>query len=395
MRSILKESNKHYIIVSVKGSYINSFVKSLYKTGINIENINYVNDSEINIKILNSDYKRFKKEFKGLDIKKIKDLGLFKIKPFLKSNKIILSAIVFGICLLFFLSNVIVRVDVIHSKKEIRDLVRAELEFHGIRRLSLRKSYERLQEIKSDILDKYPTRLEWIEIEINGMNVTVRIEERIIPTKESEKEACHVVSKKDAIITKIVAYEGETIKRIDNYVRKNDIIISGNITLNEEIKDTVCAKGEVYGEVWYIVEVSIPLEVEEEKLTGRVRNNFMYESSRGKRNIFRSRFDNFNVNNRYLFNILNVKFYFVKEYETEIITRKFTEEEGINRGKEIALKKMKVKLSDNDTILNQKVLKKQVNNSTINLEIFFIVNELISKTIEFVPEIEEEAEVVR
>ena len=365
MRSIIKESSKHYIYISVKGAALNSFVVSLYQFGIETYNINYINTEEIRVKILKKDY--------------------YKIKPFLKKNVIILISLLLGVFLLYFLSRIIVRVDVIHSKKEIREIVRRELEEYGVKRLSFKKNYGDLQKIKKKILDKYPHRLEWMEIEIQGMNIKVRIEERIITDKKEEENNCHIIASKDAIITKIIAYAGETKKKVGNYVKKDDIIISGDITLNESIKSSVCAKGEIYGEVWYTVDVIVPMSYDEHIATKRVGLNFMYETSKYKKSILRSRFKHFVSNNKYIFSIWDVNFYFQKESEYKVKPRVYTESEAINRGNELALEKIKLHTSDNDTILIQKVLKKSLNNSTMNLEIFFAVNELISTTFEFVP----------
>ena len=51
---------------------------------------------------------------------------------------------------------------------------------------------------------------------------------------------------------------------------------------------------------------------------------------------------------------------------------------------------MNIKRKDYDRILTQKVLKNTLNDSTMDLEIFFAIEEDIGKTVEFEPEIIEE-----
>jgi len=392
VRSIIYEVKKRFILVRIKGNNISNLIFLLTKLNIEIKNITYINERQITAKILVKDYKRIKKDFKkNYTFRKIKETGLYSIRPFLKRNKIILLAIIFGIALLFTLSRVIINVDVIHSKKSIRDLVKSELESHGIKRLSFKKNYNTIQRIKREVLEKYPDQLEWIEIEVRGMNYTVRIEERIITEEKEETKDCHIVATKDAIITRIVAYEGETIKRIDDFVRKEDIIISGNITLNESVKNSVCAKGRVYGEAWYTVTVAVPLNYEEKIETGKRRFNILFETSRGRNIIFRPRFDALQTSERKIFNLFGLSLYLQTEKEVTVIPKVYKESEAIEKGIEIAREKLQMRLDKEATILTQKVLKKALNNSTMNLEIFFAVNELISKEVEFVfvPPVEE------
>ena len=45
-------------------------------------------------------------------------------------------------------------------------------------------------------------------------------------------------------------------------IEKGDIVIGGDIKVEEEIKKSVCALGNVYAEVWYTVNVSVPLNYE-------------------------------------------------------------------------------------------------------------------------------------
>ena len=60
---------------------------------------------------------------------------------------------------------------------------------------------------------------------------------------------------------------------VNDYVHKGDIIISGDIKKDEELLKKVCARGKVYAEVWYMVNVSIPITKEERIKTGKKRYN--------------------------------------------------------------------------------------------------------------------------
>ena len=87
---------------------------------------------------------------------------------------------------------------------------------------------------------------------------------------------------------------------------------------------------------------------------------------------------------------MGVNFVLLSEYEVENKNYKFSEEQALTKALELSNEKIKMKLSEKEHIINQKVLKKDVNNSTMYVEVFTSVEEIISKQENF---IEEEKEV--
>ena len=328
MKNFLKESNIHYIWVKTKTDNFNKLIFKIKGLGISIYNIKYENKN-IHFKILNNDFEIIQKYLISYKFKKVRDIGIFNLKNILLKYNRFFLAVIFGIMLLFFLSNLIVEVNVIHSNKDIRNLVTKELENYGIKRLTFKKNYKTLQKIKENILKKHPKTLEWIEIETDGMTYNVRIEERIITDIDEEEKYCHIVAEKSGIISKIVTYRGVSSVGINKYVSAGDILISGEVKLNEETKDNVCASGNVYAEVWYTVKVTLPLNYEEAKRTGKMRYNFMYEDKYNKHVILKSRLKNKEVENKEIISLLGKKIYLQKEYETTVKKKKYNEQEAV------------------------------------------------------------------
>ena len=75
--------------------------------------------------------------------------------------------------------------------------------------------------------------------------------------------------------------------------------------------------------------------------------------------------------------------------ETEKITKTYTEEEALEVGINKAIENVLIKLGEKDEIIDKKVLKKVVNNSTMDIEVFVIVKELISTEEEITVDTEE------
>ena len=160
-----------------------------------------------------------------------------------------------------------------------------------------------------------------------------------------------------------------------NYVKKGDLLISGEIKLYDEVKGLVPAEGAVYGNVWYESIVKVPYTLEEVKDTGKKRYNININN----KILLKNKYSKFRQENIRELNILGFKIKIYKEVEYQEKSIKLKEEE-IDK---LAYKKIedtfKEKLKGNGEIIEQKVLKKSKNNSTIDYRIFVITNELISK----------------
>ena len=319
----------------------------------------------------------------------VKETGVYDILNKIKRNYIFCICLLIGIILFFIMSNMVVKINIIHENKEIREIIKDELDEYGIKVLSFKKSYKKLDKIRQEILDKYPDKLDWMEFDVDGMIINVRIEERIITDTSKDDLVCNLVAAKSGIINDIKVEQGEALVNINDYVKEGDILVTGVINYNEETKRTTCASGEIYATTWYTVDVKIPFEYSEYEETGKKKYNIVWENDGNKKQILRERFDSYNS---YLKNILKVfdfNLYVETEMETKKITKTYTEEEALEVGINKAIENVKIKLGEKDEIIDKKVLKKVVNNSTMDIEVFVIVKELISTQEEIIVDTEE------
>ena len=370
-----------YVIVLIKTNHVERFLLKCRGLGISIFHTEKTKDGMM-IKILESDYKKLHKiwfiQYKKLDVE-----GVKKVKKLIKKNFVFLVSFIIGIILLFFVSQIIVQVDVIHSNKEIRDLVTNALKERGIVKNSWRKSYQEIQEIKESILEEYPEKLEWLEIETRGMKYIVRIEERKINKEETLKEACHIVATKDGIVKEVIYSKGEALHKENDYVREGDILITGSILKDGEEKSVVCATGSVYAEVWYQVTVHVSLIYTEQTETGKVRWNFKVNNNTVNDYIFKSRVLSYVEEIHPLFKLFGTEIQFVKQKEVVEEEKNYTEEEALEKALEEVEEKVSSTLEENEKILYKKVLKKEQNNSTMDVEVFVAVLESIGEQQEF------------
>lgn len=366
---------KHYIYIKCKTRNQNRILVKLYKNKINVYDV-VKKENAIYLKVLASDYEKIKEQIVTAKFYYISDSGFYRMKK--KITPLKLFAVVLFLFFTNFFSHVIVKVNVIHSNKEIRELVTKALDNEGIQVWSIKKEYASLQAIKEKILNQYKDRLEWLEIENVGMMYVVRIEERIINRFEEENEYCHIVASKSGIIDSVTSTKGEILVHEGQYVKEGDILISGEIKFNEEVKNNVCANGSVYAEVWYETHVSLPVEYITKEKTGKKRWNLSFESDSGKYKILRSRLQTFETESKVLFHFFNFTFYLDTEYETIETKNKYDLETGTNVALTLADQKIQTKFKEKEKIKLQKVLKNSINDSTIDVDVFYSVIENIS-----------------
>ena len=359
-----------FIFIEVNNN-IKRFINKCKKYSIELHNLNYINKDKIIVKIDKNDYDLIKKYNYYSEINIYKKIGLDNIKDKIFNQKYFILLFIFLLVFMYFVSNIIFKINVIHSNKNIRELVISELENYGIKKYSYKKSFNELEKIKKQILDNNKNKLEWISITNVGMTTVIRVEERIIDEIKKSKEYCNIISTKDSLITNIYGIKGEIIVNVNDIVKPNDILISGNILLNEENKGYICATGKVMGKVWYNTSITLERVYEKKEYTSKTRFNFTL-NNKILRNIKYKNYDK-----KYL---IKTKYFSIyKELEYKLKKYKYNEKESIEKALLEIDNKFKSKLGKNGKILNKKILSKSMNNNIVELKLFIIPEEDISK----------------
>ena len=369
------------IKLNVKGKNVERFIKRLKSNNIDLLKIEYIKYNEINIIIYKKDYEKLLELKTIYDINLVNIYGIIKLREVINIYKYIIIFIILGIFILLFLSNVIFNVEVIHNDKDLRNFILNELETYDIKKYKFKKNYDEIQNIKNDILNKYQDKIEWLEIEESGTSYIVRIEPRIIPDNEVSYEKQNVIAGKSAVIKKIIAKNGEVIKDLNTYVNKGDIIISGNIYLNEEVKDTIKADGIVYGEVWYNVSVEYPYVYSEIKEKNNFQDVYVLKLFNKEIEFTFNKFKDKKKEETIILkhNLLPISLVKQKQQEVETISLLLTSEEANNMAIEEAIKKMNENLSDDEKIIDYKVLNSSVEDDKVIVNVFFTVYENITE----------------
>lgn len=370
------------IKIKVEGKNINNFIHRLIKNNINIEKVIPISYKEAHLIV---DYRELVKIQKIKTIYKVKVIKYYGRLRLLKRTKrdiFLLLSLLVGVLTIYILSNMIFKIEVIHSNKNIIKLVNEELYSNGIRKYHFVKSYSEAEKIKKKILKDNKDSIEWLEIIREGTKYTVRVEERIINKKEDSDKIYDIVASKNAVIKTIVANSGEKVKNINTYVKKGETIISSQITLPNSTTIEKSASGTITGEVWYTVRVEYPYIYNETLYTGNKKKVLVFNLLNKRISFFDfHKYKTFERNIKYIFNNNFIPFSltYEDEYETKIINDTYTKETASKKAIEVAKDKLLDKYSTIIDINDIKIINEEDLSTKIVLDLFITCTEDITE----------------
>ncbi len=369
----------HYII-KIEGRRPNSLLSLLIILKIPFIKKKETKDYLI-LEIEEEYFQKIKKLAPTYEITILKRTGKAYLIHLYKTKKIFLYSIIFAFLVIILLTNIIFSVRVVETDKEIKDMILTDLRENGITRFRFKVSYKRKEAIREKILEKEKDYLEWLEIEEIGTMYQVKVIRRINNPKEEELKPRSIVAKKKGRITRIEADYGEVTTKKNDVVDKGATLISGLIKNKEEIKTKVAARGKVYAEVWYQVNLNLPTIYQEEIKTGNKKNTL--EIIFLDKNIFISelfKYNNSIFKETVLYNnpLIPFRISFTKKEEIKLKQVAYQEDKTLKKIKKLAVDKLKQRIGNDIKILSINVLKKKASADKIEVELFFKVEEDIT-----------------
>ena len=369
----------HYII-KIEGRRPNSLLSLLIILKIPFIKKKETKDYLI-LEIEEEYFQKIKKLAPTYEITILKRTGKAYLIHLYRTKKIFLYSTIFAFLVIILLTNIIFSVRVVETDKEIKDMILTDLRENGITRFRFKVSYKRKEAIREKILEKEKDYLEWLEIEEVGTMYQVKVIRRINNPKEEELKPRSIVAKKKGRITRIEADYGEVTTKKNDVVDKGDTLISGLIKNKEEIKTKVAARGKVYAEVWYQVNLNLPTIYQEEIKTGNKKNTL--EIIFLDKNIFISelfKYNNSISKETVLYNnpLIPFRISFTKKEEIKLKQVAYQEDKTLKKIKKLAVDKLKQRIGNDIKILAINVLKKKTSADKIEVELFFKVEEDIT-----------------
>ncbi|MDD6244378.1 MAG: sporulation protein YqfD [bacterium] len=369
----------HYII-KIEGRRPSSLLSLLIILKIPFIKKNETKDSLI-IEIEEDQFQRVKKLSPTYEITIIKRTGMSYLLNLYKTKKIFLFSILFAFLVITVLTNITFSIRIVETDSAVKEMLLDDLKENGIIKYHFKVPYKKKEQIRQKILDKEKDSLEWLEIEEIGTMYQVKAIKRVNNPKEENLTPRSIVAKKKGRITRIEADYGEVTAKKNDVVEKGDTLISGLIKNKDEIKTKVAAKGKVYAEVWYQVNLNLPTIYQEETKTGNQKN--ILEILFLDKNIFISELFKYqnSINKEkviYHNNLIPFRISFTKKEEINIKQVTYQNKSSQKEIEQLAIKKLKQRLGNDIKILSINVLKKKTSADRIEVELFFKVEEDIT-----------------
>lgn len=329
------------------------------------------------------EYNSYVKINKRFKTRILKYYGRKNLHYKIKKHKYALIAALISIYILLLLTNTIFNVKVNTKDKKLEKELITLLERYNIKKYKKKKTFKEITQIKQLILEEYKNKLEWIEIENYGTKYIINITKKITKNNDNNFYPTNIVATKDGIIKHINSISGTKVKNVGDYVKKGEVIISGIITKNDEIKDLITSKGEVYAETWYKVDITVPYNYIEYVKTNKIIKRYYLEMF-GYEFTLTGKYDKANIisekklllDKPYLFFKLYKETKYLYEYKNYSLTKEESYKEALKR----ADLKIKNILDNKEYIISKKVLKKSPFRSKMYVEVFYKVYENIANT---------------
>jgi similar to stage IV sporulation protein len=386
LKSNWNHNLKGYIRIEIIGQESSSFINSCLTSGIQIWDIQPLENGRVLASISVVDVLKAKTILKENKLKiriKEKKGTPFLLRKLWRRNGFLIGMFSF-IFILFLLSNMIWNINVTGANPKTEyQLKKAAVEL-GITKGKLIFLLPNVREIQRELTEKMEN-VTWIGVTRHGTTYRFEVVEKEIPKEKQVTGPRHLVATKKAMVYSMFVEKGQPVISIHDYVQKGTLLVSGMIGKADKTT-LVSAKGKVYGEVWYQTKVSVPLNTSFQTYTGKSKNRHyvsifglsipVYGFSDGE---YKAKTETINETPLYLAKWKTPFSYLKKEIrETDGVKRSYSKKEAVAVGKKMAKKELLKKIPADAKINGEKVWQQNVSNGKVTLTMLYQVIENIA-----------------
>lgn len=336
--SIARKNNfiKGYIQIEVEGFFIERFLNTCAKEGIQLWGTKRKNKRIVITNIHIENFKKIRKAAKKTQnkVKIKKKRGIpFIIKKY-KNRKVFIFLFFTLILSICALSNFIWNIEIEGNQSITTEEILNELNQNGIKQGTLKYKIDINQTIEKMRLKD--SRISWIGMKIEGTNIKVSIVEAVEkPNILDENEYCDIIAKKEGIITKINVTSGTALVKEGDVIEQGEKLIGGWMEGKYTGVRYMHASGEIEAKVWYIAEMEENYIQQEKTKTNNQENKYGLIINKKPINFYKNlskfeKYDTMETKNK--IKILNnfylpIEFKKITNYEYKYEQKEYTKEE--------------------------------------------------------------------
>lgn len=209
---------------------------------------------------------------RGFPHQKMGYLGPIHYFYAIKGNVPLLIGLIFFVLFLTIYSHSIQAIE-FNAKSKHNEAIREIIESHYKKVFWLRFLDEDLNTINLTLRKSFPD-LEWVDVRREGTVLRVTVLEPGIINKQVVKREGYgdLIARESGFITKFHVRQGVVIVTENQYVKKGDLLVSGNLTIKypDRAPFYIPAEGKVMARVHRERTVEVPKALKKEEYTGRI-----------------------------------------------------------------------------------------------------------------------------
>lgn len=240
--------------------------------------------------------------------------------------------------------------------------------------------------------NKFPD-ISWATIKIKGTKATVKIAEGIPkPEEKYNLKPCNIVAKNDGIITEIITSKGTPLVKINDVVKKGDILVSSLIEIkNDETQPQAYythSIADIKAKQWYNISITIPLKYSIKSYTGEKKSDYglkilenKFQPNFIKRKIYFKNYDTIiNENQLKAGENYPLPIYFIKTEYKEF--KPLTIQRTLDEAKKLAESRLNAQIINNfssESEIIDKKLSFSQNKNEVSLKASIIISDFIGE----------------
>jgi similar to stage IV sporulation protein len=389
----LDESVFGHVRVTVRGKVPEAFINRCVRESIAIWDVMRLDQSTIACSLSVRDIKRIKPILKATDcrIHFIDRKGIPFLINRLLSRSGIIAGILLGLLIIFILSNMVWKIEVVGADPEVEHQIRTYLKNMNVHVGSIEFFLPSLEKIEGELSGELK-KATWVGVSKDGTTYHIDIVQKELPEQEKVTGPQDLIATKEATIKEVYVEKGVAVVQSDQVVEPGELLISGAIGKETDPK-FVSAKGKVLGETWYHSTVKIPLNTTYSTFTGKTYVKKQLTLFGWHIPIWGFKEAPFKKANKevdskpfhFLFWDLPMSYEKITYRETDKTHRQLNRKQALSLGKRTAENQLLQKLPEEAKVLTENVRKESLKDGVLQLEILFTVEEEISKPRAIIP----------
>lgn len=169
----------------------------------------------------------------------IKSIGILAYLLLLFFNKLNLVGIISFIVTVMLCNQFIFRVEIIGNNPSTTRLVNQVLKENNLGVGNKKKTYQQLNNIYDDLKASFKGKIDYLNLYQEGSVLFIKYTNSV-GAKKVEKNFQNIYAKKDGVIKEIDVSSGNIVVKVNQYVKKGDLLVSNTITSTSK-KDKIIA----------------------------------------------------------------------------------------------------------------------------------------------------------